>query len=234
MGKNLNMAEEILSKLVLINQKPFFEPEEKEAIQFMLTENLTTLLGKNEFVEDDECIKNSEFELVTTTDGIELRTIFSDDTFVVSLVDGNKIVMFSKENAAEFVISFGDGIVNNSLQVNADTINHYLINLNNQEFAYRVCEIVEGTQVCAYDGKLRSIFARHKESEVFELITTVPLEPKGTSFLKRVIDNVKNNNLVNIPTRNGSYDILEYTDVIFARLKEEANKKQNIQKKELR
>lgn len=204
--------------------------------EYFLRENIRKIFGKTEFDED-------ELELVTTKDGIEISSIFGTTlnimvedaeigTRIYGLIDGEKVFSINSlyHTITNMCKTINDGLVSQT---------NYSVDIDNTEYSYfeGICP-EENSFEYSYGATLKPMNAKYRDIEIFELTREIPKEEKSQSLLKRIVDNIRGNGYVKIETSNELVDVVDYSEVVFDRLKEEANKfskeNSNVVKKELK
>ena len=223
MTKQINLTREVMKRISTIGLPCEEGTLEYDLINAYVGNNLNKLFGKTS-------VDESEYEVITinlvTT--MSIKGYQSPIVFEVDRVEDEITVSAKDQKSGEviFAINKKGGVYSNVFVDKDNDFEHlYTVSsLNDPEYGY-IREKIDGDKKeIIFAGTLKSLNAKYKDREIFELTRTVPPEEKEQSFLKRLVDNVKGERYISVVTSSQSLDTVEFADRIFEKMESEADK----------
>lgn len=203
----------------------------KKIIYYFLKENFTSIFGKYILSVD-------EIDRVAHDDKVVINTIFGTEiiAYCVETEIGLQIIGKVKGNEVFSITIFNNTVVNELIEEKNNEYRKTVYRVNTSD---NTCSLsIESSKdnqkefITDFKAKLAPINTRISHCDLFELTRIVPVsEEQSTSFLKRIVDSLRNDNLVKIPT-TGDEEPNDLLEPIFGKLKElniqTNNKKKNL------
>lgn len=225
-GKKINITEEIVKRLNNIG----YTGEISQLVKYYISENIKYLFGTEEICEND-------IELITSSDKIEIKSIYSEQTYYI--VAGHKVdydadyigcdrkTKEDEQPYTEFEIVNSSTYCRSTLSLDESSkIKTLAHNAKDNKFTLTYWAIgPENKSKTYYKASLTPINAKEKDRDWFAYHREEPLETKGESFLKRLYDELKgvgaNRALV---TSYDVEDMVDYASVIYHALEDDATR----------
>ena len=218
-----NLVKYIMNETQFLNLPVMNDNETKLIIEYFLNKNIQCLLGKTDFNINE----NEKSELLINTDGSRLNIDFGGNRYIIDCILVEDIMSLTIQDLnqeyarAEISINATDKTYSNLVAYYNDDVlmreNQKVNIIPSKEFEYQ-------KEVCYKDGEVEKYpkymmvpagVKRNPDDEMFKIISPEVVSNKNDSFLKRIIDEVKNPSLVPIKTNYGDYNILEYIEKIY-------------------
>lgn len=223
MGEPVNITEELVKRFDKLGYPCQPGTHGYYIVCCFINSNLVKLLGDSKLPEED-------VELISTRYNLELTSTFYPDMIVFEINRTKDYVMINCINrrTGEEIFRIADygTHVTNIIFDREDFLEHtYDVILDNTDtFTYRRVEVDGEERSLLFEGTLQSLSAKYKDREAFHLIRKYPPVPKSSGFVRRMKGLFLGEDYVNIVTSDRLMETKAFTDVIFKRLEEEADK----------
>lgn len=209
---NINITNEIFLRLERIGVK-FNNDSQRKVVRFYLDKNFNMLYGKNKFSTD-------EMEIVIMNDSFRIKNIFGEEVILESLHEDksyyNVLRAVTTDNKVVFEIDAND-FTNKYFDSKENKI--YAQSIKKGYFKYSSGHLEDESYVCDYEGQLRTVNAKLKNTELYEYDRLIPPEVKEQgSKLQQILKRVQDNGLIKIETSYELADEMDYLDSIFHEL----------------
>lgn len=201
----------------------FITADLKNLYGYYFKESFEAILGRIEFDSD-------EIEIIATKEGLVIESIFTDPISIhcINTQVGPKIVALMGDEEV-FRIDRTSEIITNRIMNGEGKVTVYRADVLENEYTLYQGEAsaldIDENEL-EYIAKLTNYNAKIKEYETFEYTRIKPETEKSNSLIKRILENVINENYVRIPTSNDLVSTSLYADRIFDKIKEIKNREE--------
>lgn len=228
MTKQINLTREVMKRINTIGLSCEDNVLVYSLISAYIDNNLNKLLGTTTVDESDYEVITINLVTTMTINGYPSPIVFEVDR-----IEDEITISAKNQKNGEIIFAInkkGNEYTNVFIDKENDVEHVYTVSsLDDAEYGYVRQNINSDGKEVVFSGVLKSLGAKYKDKEVFELTRLVPPEEKEPSLLKRIVDNVKGEKYISILTSSQSLDTVLFADRIFGKMEAEANKYINSQ-----
>lgn len=220
--EKIDLCTAIIDRFKIANNNSLELERLNTLFRYFIKDNIDSLFGRSSFDSD-------ELEIVKVTDGLVIDSIFGIRINVEMSHDGDFRIVATDTSTGKifFSIFMNDKVAINECFVEEHSYK-YEIDITEDRFSYTLLGENQETEFSAY---LQPLGAKRNRFEIFEFKKTVPEEPDTKTLFGKIADRINGEGFVRIETGYALKDVVNHAEAIFDRLKYEANKEKQHNKK---
>ena len=228
-----NLVEYIMSEAEFLGLNDMYNEETRNVVHYFLEKNIKSIFGKTEFTINHE--KNSEILIdKVVKDGSnpnKLMIDYAGEQYKIQYISNNEL------GALSIYGNIGSAVTKFDKNKNeyTNTVTYMVDNISYKEDQRVTCgteKIFEYQKETSLNSKVEKYpkymmipagVKKNPDIEVFKISSPESVENDKSSFLKKIIDEVKNPSLVSVKTNYGDPNILAYLDKIYEVMEQKTN-----------
>ena len=196
-------------------------------VRYFMDDNLTKLFGNNEITSDNIDLVTSSRDMKTS---IDVESIYTEHVkILIQCVEENKLDISIYENdELKSALEMTNEYVKDTTSYMQDTttVSEYKeVEMEHGDARRFLLSRSEDGELI-YEGELQPILASSGSNEFFNFSYKGQAEEeKSKSFLQKIVDGVKDSNLISVNTSHDLHSLATYVDRIYTALQEKLEAK---------